>query len=250
MDKAKRIGCLAIFIFVLPTFVWASMPIPATEETQLLNFGGICEIISEAKTQVTRLTRIANQNIQMIDDFKRQAMLAPDLIWSDTSAAISEILNIKRKAEGLVYSISNFDDEFKNKFKGYKNWIKTQKNMDFSKQYQTWSNSYQKSAKNCLMQSNAKFEIEDDARQTLAKLKETFYKAGGRNEILQTTTMMEKHSMEQMDQLKEIVAAQAHMQATYQLNEKDREDAAQAFKDTFYSQSNNRPIIGNGVPFP
>ena len=95
----------------------------ATEFTQVMNNSELMMQVSQLNESLNNeLTQIANQitqitnQITMIHDMFLNTLSAPMKLIGTITGAVQKVMGIYNQAQGLLYRLSNIDEEFYNKF--------------------------------------------------------------------------------------------------------------------------------------
>ncbi|MDR0580532.1 MAG: P-type conjugative transfer protein TrbJ, partial [Holosporaceae bacterium] len=166
----------------------------ATEFTQIANNAELATQVAqmseslahEIEQIMNQVKQITNQ-ITMITDMIHNTAALPSKLIGQVTGAVSKIVGVYNRANGLLANLSNLDDEFYSKFYSAKNalknsgaWIK-----NFSSEYYGLSVRMDEKTEKVLESLGVTGADITDSSKVLEKLSENAASAEGRNAILQ-----------------------------------------------------------------
>ncbi len=225
--------------------------IPAMEFTQYANYKKLCLWIKRAQEQITHLANVISNQIKMIDDMKRQALMIPDIIYFNTATTVADMAKVIRQSQMVVSSLSNFDEQFNMKIDRYKNSLKRNiKRLSFSQYYGELNKDNMKAIKGVLKLINAQNLNFQDYEQVKSKIRDMCENSDSRNKLLQANSILRDHQIGLLENLNNTITAQANMEATLNITQNQIEEQRQKVRAKFYKSKASEMIRGNGVPFP
>ncbi len=228
----------------------------ATEVTQILNNIELGAIHTEEVTQVTKLVDQINNQVTMINN---QINMYTDMLmnsgalsafnWGQAMADIGQLVSVVQKGQAIAYSMSNIDQTFKNRFKGYGDFVKgTYGTANFLTDYKSWNQTQQDGILGALMSANlqaSQFATEDTTLKSLEAMSQT---SQGRMQALQVGNQISMQAVRQTQKLRELVMSQMQMQGNYLAAEAAKDAARQARAEKFFNTPNGT-ILGNGKAY-
>jgi len=207
----------------------------ATEFTQMLNNS---ELITQVKQQTDMIMnqvemilkeaeQISNQ-ITMIMDMIQNTMSLPQQLFGNVMQIYSKIKGIMDKTKGIAFTMMNFDEEMKKRFKSYSNMSELQTTRDFQKEYRQIIDTQMETTRSTLEAIGVAWDqLENDDTKTLQKLQDIAKSAGGRNQIAQSTNQLLSFLGEESLKLRQLIMMQTQMTGVALEAERAKKEAGQ-----------------------
>jgi P-type conjugative transfer protein TrbJ len=255
MIKYKKTFCMLVTIISLlstPTMVIAGGGGTfrgATEFTQILNnselvtqVGQLSKQINNQISQITnQIAQITNQ-ITMIQDMIHNTMGLPNQLFGNVTQIYSRIKGVMNRTQGVAYTMMNFDEEMKRRFKSYSNMSGLKTTKDFQEEYRQIINTQMETTRTTLEAINVAWDqLEKDDTKTLEQLQNIAKSADGRNQIMQSTNQLLGFLSEESLKLRQLIMIQAQMtgvaleaeRAEKELGQKRHEASLTGIKDPY-----------------
>jgi len=193
--------------------------------------------INTAITYAKEAQAIENQLLQLkyeaknIQGFNQQK-------WDNARSALQELSSVVNKSHSLAYSMSDVDQQFKQKYPGYAKQAST----NYSSDYATWVKTNQTTMNGILDQVHQSYQQqkqEEALDQILADRAKT---PAGRMQAIQVGNEIAAEQIAQLQKLKATMMAQANAQAVYY--------AYQSQKDIAQQQSVDAVVKNASSDFP
>lgn len=179
---------------------WANMPV--------FDLANYLENIAIAKNTLDSLTKEAEQikyqlqNLTPVENYQ----------FRDISPLIKELDGTVSQGQAVAYSMSNLDAAFKQRYPDYLN---AQGQKDYTKAYKTWSAATLDTLKNTLEAAGINAGNFSQEETMLAGLKAQAKSASGRMQVQQALAEFAAENVNQLQELKRIVAAQTSAQNAF-----------------------------------
>jgi P-type conjugative transfer protein TrbJ len=200
----------------------------ATEVTQLLNNAELIEMVAQQAEE------IANQ-LRMIEDMVRNTLALPNHVWGDTLGRLARLAQVVRDGQALAYSLSNLDQEFRNRYKDYSFYLTRQLGTgDLSSKYRQWSTETLDTVRVSLDAVHLQAEHFADEEATMQQLQRMSETAGGRMQAIQAGNQIAAQQVRQIQLLRQLMMTQMQMQGAYLAAQADRESLQGAQTELFF----------------
>lgn len=207
----------------------------AREITQLLNHSELVTQIGKLSEQINnQITMIAKEveqiinQITMIQDMIFNTLSLPQQLFGNVTQIYSKIKGIMDKTKGIAYTMMNFDEEMKNRFKSYSSMSSIQTTKDFQKEYRQIIETQMETTRTTLEAIGVAWDqLENDDTKTLKQLQDIAKSAEGRNQIAQSTNQLLSFLGEESLKLRQLVMIQAQMTGVALEAERAEKDAGQ-----------------------
>lgn len=194
----------------------------ALESTQLLNKGFLKDQISN------QVKQISNQ-VTMINDLIYNSEINPEQLYSDVGTLYKEIDSVMSKTEGVIYKMSNLDEEMGRRFKTYWDLKNTMQGVpDFQKEYRDLNKTREETTKDTLKALGVAEKNLKDDMEVIKQLQESATTAGGRNQILQASNEIAAFQAQMLLKLQELIMLQHNLTAVAMESDRAQDDLAQA----------------------
>jgi P-type conjugative transfer protein TrbJ len=236
----KKLICTLIVIILLSnssTIVSAgggAVTGGATEITQLLNHSELIAQIGKLSEQINNqiimiskeVEQIVNQ-ITMIQDMVFNTISLPQQIFGNVTQIYSRIKGIMDKTKGVAYTMMNFDEEMRRRFKSYSNMSGLNTTTDFQKEYRQIIETQMETTRTTLEAIGVAWDqLENDDTKTLEQLQKLAKTAEGRNQIMQATNQFLGFLSDESLKLRQLVMMQIQMTGVALESERAKKDAA------------------------
>jgi P-type conjugative transfer protein TrbJ len=209
----------------------------ALESTQILNH---IELVLQYKEMVVQTSQQLQQLQQIINQYKnmvQNTLNLPLTVWADVTGQLNSLAGLVRQGEALAYSLSNLDEEFRNRFKGYNHYLsQNMTGQQFSTQYATWTKQTQDTIRGCLLAGHEQMEGLGDEEADMRRLLELSESAEGRMQALQAGNQITAQMLPQMQKLRQLVTSQMQMQGAYLAYVEEKEAMQRAQMEKYYSR--------------
>jgi P-type conjugative transfer protein TrbJ len=214
----------------------------ATEVTQLLNNAELIEMVAQQAEE------IANQ-LKMLDDMIRNTLALPHQVWGDTLGRLARLAQVVRDGQALAYSLSNLDQEFRTRYKGYEHYLATRFGVtDYTAQYRTWSQTNADTVRASLEAVHLQAEAFADEEATMQQLQRMSETAGGRMQAIQAGNQIAAQQVRQLQLLRQLMMTQMQMQGAYLASDNDLRAAEQAYRQQLFN-SPSGTVVGDEKRF-
>jgi P-type conjugative transfer protein TrbJ len=163
--------------------------------------------------------------------------------WSNIQQLLEQLSNTVSQGNALSYSAQNINQEFADKFPGYK----PQTNYDQS--YQNWSSTTMDTLRNILANAGLQANAFSNEQTTLDTLKNLSTSAQGRMQAVQVGNMIAAEQVGQMQKLRQLIISQTDAQNTYMAYKVQQQQAQQASADSLLNNPLPYPKYGTGHGF-
>lgn len=209
----------------------------ALESTQILNHIELVvqyhEMVVQTSQQLQQLQQIINQYKNMVQN----TLNLPLTVWADVTGQLNSLAGLVRQGEALAYSLSNLDEEFRNRFKGYNYYLsQNMTGQQFSTQYATWTKQTQDTIRGCMLAGHEQMEGLGDEEADMRRLLELSESSEGRMQALQAGNQITAQMLPQMQKLRQLVTSQMQMQGAYLAYVEEKEAMQRAQMEKYYSR--------------
>ncbi|MBS0357960.1 MAG: hypothetical protein JSS53_01620 [Proteobacteria bacterium] len=142
--------------------------------------------------------------------------------WSNTSNLMRELGQIIEKTQGIAYSASDLDKQFKSAYPGY---VAPE---DFSLQYKSNANTLMNTLQGVMGSLNASHRNFKNEGEHLSFLEAQVQSAEGQTQAIQASAQMTGEVISQIQALRQTVMAQTNAQTAYYATEVQNEASAHA----------------------
>jgi P-type conjugative transfer protein TrbJ len=209
----------------------------ALESTQILNH---IELVLQYKEMVVQTSQQLQQLQQIINQYKnmvQNTLNLPLTVWADVTGQLNSLAGLVRQGEALAYSLSNLDEEFRNRFKGYNFYLsQNMTGQQFSTQYATWTKQTQDTIRGCMLAGHEQMEGLGDEEADMRRLLELSESSEGRMQALQAGNQITAQMLPQMHKLRQLVTSQMQMQGAYLAYVEEKEAMQRAQMEKYYSR--------------
>jgi P-type conjugative transfer protein TrbJ len=200
----------------------------ATEFTQILNNIELVKMVAQEAQE------IENQ-LKMLEDMVRNTLALPEAVWGNTLGALMRLADVVRQGQALAYSLSNLDQEFRNRFKDYPSYLTHQYGVgELSAKYRQWSTETLDTVRASLDAVHLQAEDFTDEEATLRQLQHFSETASGRMQALQAGNQIAAQQVRQTQLLRQLMMTQMQMQGAYLAAQTDRDNLQKAQSELFF----------------
>ena len=201
----------------------------ALESTQLANKAQLIDQVKNGIEQIgNQITQITNQ-ITMIQDMIHNTMNFGNELFAPIAEIYSEIQDVMNQTMGIVYTMSNFDEELKNSFKSYsdlQNLFVQGGGQSFNEEFRNIQEKQRETVRTTIEALGVSGrQIETDA-DFLKELQQNASTAEGRNEILDVANQFAAFQADQIMKIRQAITNFTIMSATVTEAEMAKEDAS------------------------
>ncbi len=194
-----------------------------------------------AKSSVSSLVNQAKQLKNEINMLEYQAKNSKSLAASefrDISAVLNEAMAITKQGKAISYQMKDLDRQFQQQFPNYTK----QQSVNYQQAYDKWNQSTLDTLSKSLQSIGIVVSNADREQQLLQKFKQHTQSSSGQLQALQTLNEVNTESIQQLQSLKHIIAAQANSQTAFM--------AQQVSQETFEQNSVSELVGSMPSEFP
>lgn len=208
----------------------------ALESTQMMNN-------AELATQVGQLAEQISNQIRMIEDLIYNTLTIPDQLFGDVRQIYSGVKNVLNNTKGIAYTLSNFDEELKRRWKSYSDMSDFSEVKDFTEEYRNIVDSQMETVRTTLEAVNVSWEqMEQDDARALEEIQKKASTAKGRNELIQATNQLLGYMNEEALRLRQLQMLQAQQTGAAFEAERAREDLSKKRLEGFFESPAEEPV--------
>lgn len=187
--------------------------------------------IETALNTANQLQTQINQYNQML----KQGLQLPDSLFSSIKGSLQQVANIYDSTKTLGRNVANFDQQFRQEYKGYSDWLDStgQASEVMPARYDEWAKQGEDNARTALKAAGVNvgtFESEDRA---LDRAVGRSAGAAGQMQAVQAGNEIAAQNVQQLQKLRDLMATQITMQGNYLAHENERKAADDAFNEKF-----------------
>lgn len=223
----------------------------STEITQLLNNGQLVQQTHEMYEQTTTLSNQLRKQADMLGDMQRNGKVLSMHEWGRTTEDLKRLASIARQGEAIAYSSANMDAIFREKYKGYGEYVnkKTGTSQSYSDQYAKWSETNRDSILGAMKAANLQFEQFSSEEETIKTIQRLGSSAKGRMEAIQAGNLIASQQVSQIQKLRGLMMAQMQMQSAYLSFEANQKDSANAKSRDFFKNEASGINVNDGKTY-
>lgn len=217
----------------------------AQEWTQIMNN---IELVAQYEKQVqqyaTQLQELQTAMSQY-QNMVTQGLALPDQVWNSVTGDMQKLVSVYQGGKQIAHSLSNIDQQFKQSFAGYGDYVNKLKggNFDMSQKYEQWATGGFDNARTAIKAAGAQVSMFEGEDQVMSRLLSRSQSAQGRMQAIQVGNEIAAQQVQQMQKLRELIAAQTTLQANWIAQQVDQNAADSAALSRF--NAGNR-INGTG----
>jgi type IV secretion system protein TrbJ len=213
----------------------------ATEVTQLAQWtSDTVAWGADYAKQAAQLTTQMNQLQQDIMSVQMMTQNLQDLSnfnWQPFSVNLNNLKVAMNKAKALSYNMSNFDQQFSQKYEGYDNYYDIandgsltpgEKADSFSQKYQQLNETNRDTIKGTLDSLGLHEDDFANEDSTIRTLKSQSANAEGNKAVIQAANDIALFQVDQMRKLRSTVMSQINLQSQYMASENEKQDIQEA----------------------
>jgi P-type conjugative transfer protein TrbJ len=216
----------------------------ALEVTQIANLAQLADQTARQIQQYTAQIGILTENVQQTltalqsyQNLVDNTLALPQQVWGNITGELSALQSAVSQGQALAYSLGNIDDIVRQEFGKYDDFISNPLNANqFSQRYAGWSERNNDTIAATLESTGlniGQFANEEATLQTLRAANSN----SGRTQLLQTGNQIGVQQVEQMQKLRQLVAANTQMMGAYYAKASALQDATNARKELYYEPS-------------
>lgn len=204
---------------------------------QLLNHpAAVPGVRKAAETSLNTAQQLQTQ-IQQYNDMVKQGLSLPDSMFNSLTSDLSRLQSVYSDSRSLAHSASNLDQQFRDQFKGYDNYLNSigQGSNNMPDRYQKWSEAGLDNARTAMAavgMNTSTFASEDALLQTLVQRSQS---SAGRMQAIQAGNEIAAQQVQQLHKLREMIAANVTLQSNYVAQQTERQAVDDAFIENFHS---------------
>jgi type IV secretion system protein TrbJ len=197
-----------------------------------------CVNCGNEATQYMNYTQLYQQTSNLVNQLEilraQAARLSSSTPYSQTSALLSNLMQIVNQGQALGYNIGNITKRFETQ---YPEFGKRQGNYFDS--YQAWSQSTSDSIRSALMAAGLQMENFATESATADTLRTMNQSATGQMQAIQIGNAVSSEMLDEMRKLRQLNTAQSQAQNAFLLGTKQQSDEEASGMKTFLNQKNN-----------
>lgn len=190
------------------------------------------QMMEYAKAVETSLNtaRQLQTQIQQYNDMMKQGLSLPNSLFNSITSDMHRLQAIYQDSRALAHSMTNLDRQFRDQFKGYEDYFKSisESSGYLPGQYEKWSARGFDNARTAMMAAGVNvstFESEDALLRQLVQRSQT---AQGRMQAIQAGNEIAAQQVQQLQKLRELLAAQITLQANWIAQQTEQQAQAAA----------------------
>jgi len=176
--------------------------------------------------------------MRQYDDMVRQGTRLTDIAFNPLQDTISELTALYEKGKSLAHSAGNLDEQFRQQFKGYDDYISNIGNDDSIKnmpeRYRQWSEAGFDNARLAMRAAGINVSAFADEEKLLQQLLERSRNAKGRLQAIQAGNEIAAQQVQQMQMLREMLATQITLQSNWMAQQTERDAHSNAMREIYY----------------
>lgn len=194
------------------------------------------EYAKAVETSINTAQQLQTQ-IQQYNNMLKQGMSLPDSMFNSFTSDLRRLQGVYEDSRSLAHSMSNLDQQFRDQFKGYEDYLSSigQGSNNMPDRYEKWAASgfdNARTAMEAVGMNVSTFEAED---ALLSSLVQRSSSAQGRMQAIQAGNEIAAQQVQQLQKLREMIAANVTLQANYVAQQTERAAVDDAFRESFYS---------------
>ncbi len=228
----------------------------ATEFTQMAQWGSDTAAwaadYAKQAAQLSKLTSQLQQDIMAVQMMTQNLEDLGNFDWTDFASSVSQLQTVMNQSNALSYSMSNYDQMFRDQYKDYANYYNIansnstpgEKATSFSHQYQKLTANTRNTVKGTLDSLNLQQDDFSDEDSTIRTLKSNSENATGNKAVIQAANDIALFQVDQTRKLRSTMMNQINLQAQYIASQNERLEMSEAQLQQRRTGGLN-PIIGN-----
>jgi len=154
----------------------------------------------------------------------------PEAQWRQFQNQVLQLKRIIEYGQSISYTAANFDQRFRNTFKGYDLYLQKAHvgNLDFSTEYKNMYQSTKDTIYGTLRSLNLQEQNLQSDEAVMAALQRQSQSAVGQLSAVQAANQIALHQTTQLKKLQKTIMLQANMQAEWIAHQNETEAARQA----------------------
>jgi P-type conjugative transfer protein TrbJ len=149
--------------------------------------------------------RQLQQQLQQLQNMAENTKGLTQGHWDMSSRSIDRLVGVLEAGEGLAVSGKNFESQFKTMFPGYK------PDRNYSQQYDRWNRTTRDSVLGAMKVANMQVNGIQSEAQALNMLRSAAQSTTGQKQALDAANQIALASIDQLQQLRELMAAQTQI---------------------------------------
>lgn len=187
--------------------------------------------IETALNTAQQLQTQINQYEQMV----KQGMQLPDSVFDSVSGTLNGIKDVYNQTTTLGRRAEMLDEEFRNQFKGYSDWLNTtgQASEVMPERYKQWEQQGSDNARTAMKAAGMNVSTFDSEDRMMQRLVSRSSGAAGQMQAIQAGNEINAQNVQQLQKLRDLLATQITMQSNYLAQDNERKAADDAFNERF-----------------
>lgn len=187
---------------------------PATEFTQIGNWGLLGKILEDNGFQLDKIT-------QQLTDAQNNSLLLNDSHWTNVQDNLVALAKIVQQNQSIAYSSQNAADLFAQKYPGW--------SADTTKaNYKAWSQNTLDMIRGSLAAANLQSSQFTGEESTLRSLRQLSQTPKGRMQAIQVGNQIAVEQVAQTQKLRQLVMSQMQAQDAYMANQEQKDATRRA----------------------
>jgi P-type conjugative transfer protein TrbJ len=215
-------SALGLLVLILPGKIQAGAIIGATEITQLLNFGQLSlQYAKQIEMVVNQAQEIQNQLKAYALQMQNTQQLS-GLQWANASADINMLAQIGQTGANVAYTYAAQDTAYSTFHNGYSDYLGQNPGAPTPATYQAWSAYNLDAANRAANAAGMTFATANDEQARIAALKAAGANPQGQVQAIMAGNGLAAELLDQMRQLKLLMAQQMDSEARYKRIEEEK----------------------------
>jgi len=219
--------------------IFGSLPLPQSQATAPV----FCVNCSSEVTQILTKATLAQQLLTQAQQLQTQLSQLQNMVtntkslnqnlWGNVVSDLQQVNNLFQQSKALGYTVSNLDAQFAQRYSGFTSYMSGKTN--FLNKFQQWSQEARNNNLYTLKALNAQNSAMPSENAVMNQIQAMSGTAVGQKQAIQAANMIAAQTTQQIQKLRQLVMAQAQLEANYYQQLQDKEDASEARHQQFVS---------------
>lgn len=200
-----------------------------------------CVNCGNEMTQYMNYTQLYQQTNNLVNQLEilraQAARLSSATPYSQTTALLSNLMQVVNQGQALGYNIGNITRRFESQYPGFK------VNGSYYDNYRNWSQTTSDSIRAALMAAGLQMDNFANESATAETLRTMNQSATGQMQAIQIGNAVSSEMLDEMRKLRQINAAQMQAQNAYLLGQQQKNDSEEAQAKQFWDQEQLNPKL-------
>lgn len=199
--------------------------------------------VKSAASLLKQAEQVENQ-LQMIQNQVKNLSGFKNLLWDNTSQSLQQLANVVNQGQALSYSMQNLGSVFKEKYPGYV------PEKDYSQAYQNWSQTALDTLQGTLQSAGLQAQQFNTEQGTIEQLREMAKTETGRQQALEVGNQIAGETVNQMQNLRQLIVNQTNAQNAYMAYKVQEEQAKSKAQNQYIDKADDQyPEYQNNQQF-